>query len=231
VAADGYTIVGMVGQISRSTPSGTLPGDSGPAQIYRIGLLQAQRPITEGYLKDHHRGCSPPEISALQKLLWTKSYGNYTPIWLERKMRLVQSTKAPHESSSPSLVHEDLVPQEALIWAANADELRRVTCLKGSSITSNQDQQRTECFPKPWRPYKAIVGLTSGYYINSSRTDYRSVGDNMESGPRGVSEFVDFEIKSQEGEFVEEVRIPYSKEPTAVKVSLSHEDEDTQDME
>ncbi|ROW17103.1 hypothetical protein VPNG_01391 [Cytospora leucostoma] len=207
-------ITGMIGEVE------------GKQRFTRLGLLQAQLPNLVDYSILDLQTPIPPEPTPLQSLLWDGSYEDVLgdDIWNHPTLRLIHEPS--HLGKPGNGVHGDLVPHEALIWARDGDDLRRLRRLSSYVVVENN------------RSTPASGGVNEGdildvcgvnaEYTPESALMRRMVGINKSSrGSDMTSEdpWMHFTIDGPGGEIVTEVHYAMHDKLKAMKIRTNRERE------
>ncbi|KAH8812945.1 hypothetical protein F5884DRAFT_786754 [Xylogone sp. PMI_703] len=214
---DGLVIVGV-------------EGHTGPIldkeSIISLGLLEAPRPELDNYsipIQDFR----PPEIPLMERWLWKEDYKNIlqSRIWEHRGIRLIVPDVLGREALS-TVVPDDIVPHEALIWAKDKSDLQSLVSLTGYVIEGGTISSFGPNGQNETRPIHDLCGIRADFASNHDGQQ-RVIGIRKE--PDGTDwqndHCVNFDINGKDGEIVTEVSVAMHELPKAMKIRTNRDRE------
>lgn len=191
--------------------NGTTGFVMGNLQLTQLGLVQAQPPEFADYSEPPHQ-VPLPVPSDLGRLLMDEDYSHI----LSRSIRVHQpgpnptlrlmGTRVMHMSRD--YLHQDLIPQGALIWAKDLCEHRALRRLTGRIVSGGKADARYLCGISA--EYESATGLAR-----------RVVGVEKTGAGPGVKLpdlFKPFDIDGPGGEVVTELEFPLQPYPRGLRV-------------
>jgi hypothetical protein len=214
LCSEGLYIVGMTGTAPTPQREDALFADQKMEGVASIGIIQAARPVGDDYCNAPTEFEVPPP-TAFERLLWKEDYSNVlsSPIWAQRDLRLVTKVFNPaRKVELGSVISDDMVPHEALIWGKDSDELKSLTRLSGYVVRDKADHS--------WRSICDLCGVRAEF----ANAEPRGVGIGTEEDGSKWREdrTVHFDIDGPGGEYVDAIYHAIHEDPVAVRVSLAH---------
>lgn len=191
--------------------NGTMGVVMGNLQLFQLGLLQTRHPDVADYSVLPHL-VQAPDSNPLKKIIWDEDYSHILgrSIREHQRLRLIEGRVL---RQSTCHLAGDLVCHGALIWAADADELRTVRRLTGCIASGGQGNVQYLCgVNADFEPATDLARRVVGF---------EKTGDGPGVKPPDL--FEAFDVHGPGGEVVTELEIPSHPWPGALKVcSMPH---------